>query len=257
MEISGKLCVVTGGGGGIGRALTARFLAAGARTVVIVDRDAETVRAAAAETGADGFACDVTREADLADLIERVQAMHGEIDVFCSNAGVFRLGGEDAPDAEWLESWNVHVMAHVYAARLLAPRMAARGEGYLVNTASAAGVLAHVDSATYSVTKHAAVAFAEWLAITYGEAGVKVSVLCPQAVRTQMIAGREGEAASVDGIMEPDTLADAVVGAMTREEFFILPHPEVAEYMQRKARDPERWLAGMRRFRARIKHRER
>lgn len=256
MEISGKLCVVTGGAGGIGRALAARFLAAGARTVVIVDRDAETVRAAAAETGAQGFACDVTREADLADLIERVQARHGEIDVFCSNAGVFRLGGEDAPDEEWLESWNVHVMAHVYAARLLAPRMAARGMGYLVNTASAAGVLAHVDSATYSVTKHAAVAFAEWLAITYGEAGVKVSVLCPQAVRTQMIAGREGEAASVDGIMEPDTLADAVVGAMTREEFFILPHAEVAEYMQRKARDPERWLAGMRRFRARIRHRE-
>jgi NAD(P)-dependent dehydrogenase (short-subunit alcohol dehydrogenase family) len=256
MEISGKLCVVTGGAGGIGRALATRFLATGARTVVIVDRDAETVRAAAAETGAEGIACDVTREADLANLIERVQAMHGEIDVFCSNAGVFRLGGEDAPDAEWLESWNVHVMAHVYAARLLAPRMAARGEGYLVNTASAAGVLTHVDSATYSVTKHAAVAFAEWLAITYGEAGVKVSVLCPQAVRTQMIAGREGEAASVDGIMEPDTLADAVVGAMTREEFFILPHPEVAEYMQRKARDPERWLAGMRRFRARIKHRE-
>jgi len=256
MEISGKLCVVTGGAGGIGRALATRFLATGARTVVIVDRDAETVRAAAAETGAEGIACDVTREADLANLIERVQAMHGEIDVFCSNAGVFRLGGEDAPDAEWLESWNVHVMAHVYAARLLAPRMAARGEGYLVNTASAAGVLTHVDSATYSVTKHAAVAFAEWLAITYGEAGVKVSVLCPQAVRTQMIDGREGEAASVDGIMEPDTLADAVVGAMTREEFFILPHPEVAEYMRRKARDPERWLAGMRRFRARIKHRE-
>ena len=256
MEISDKLCVVTGGAGGIGRALARRFQAAGARRVVVADRDADAVSAAAAEAGAEGIPCDVTREDDLAALIERVQAAHGEIDVFCSNAGVFRLGGEDAPDAEWLESWNVHVMAHVYAARLLAPGMAARGSGYLINTASAAGVLTHVDSATYSVTKHAAVAFAEWLAITYGDAGVKVSVLCPQAVRTAMIAGREGEAASVDGIMEPETLADAVVDAMAREDFFILPHPEVAEYMRRKALDPARWLAGMRRFRARIRHQE-
>ena len=177
---------------------------------------------------------------------------HGEIDIFCSNAGVFRLGDENAPNDEWRMNWEIHVMAHVYAARNLAPKMAARGGGYLVNTSSAAGVLTHIDSVTYSVSKHAAVAFAEWLSITYGDRGVKVSVLCPQAVRTPMIAGHEGETASVDGIMEPEILADVVIAAIRSEEFHILPHEEVREYMSRKALEPERWLAGMRRLRARI-----
>jgi NAD(P)-dependent dehydrogenase (short-subunit alcohol dehydrogenase family) len=256
MEISGKVAVITGGAGGIGMALARRFLQGKAAAVVIADLDEARVQQAAAETGAMGVACDVTSESSVNELIDAAQAAHGPVDIFCSNAGVCLLGGEDASDDEWQMCWDVHLMAHVYAARRLAPEMAARGDGYLVNTASAAGLLSHVDSATYSVTKHAAVAFAEWLTITYGDGGVKVSVLCPQAVRTPMIVGREGEAASVDGIMEPDTMADAVVAAMEREEFYILPHPVVAEYVRRKANDPERWLGGMRRFRARIAHEE-
>ncbi len=254
MQISGKVAVITGGAGGIGIAMARRFIVEGAKAVVIADQDVATLAETAAVIGATGIACDVTSETAIAELIAATEAAHGDIDIFCSNAGVFRLGDENAPDAEWQLNWDVHVMAHIYAARNLAPKMAARGSGYLINTSSAAGVLTHVDSATYSVTKHAAVAFAEWLAIAYGDAGVKVSVLCPQAVRTQMIAGREGEVASVDGIMEPDELADAVIATVAREEFHILPHAEVGEYMKRKALDPERWLAGMRRFRARIKH---
>ena len=185
-------------------------------------------------------------------MITGVERAHGEIDIFCSNAGVFRLGDENAPNDEWRMNLEGHVMVHVYAARNLTPKMAARGGGYLVNTSSAAGVLTHIDSVTYSVSKHGAVAFAEWLSITYGDRGVKVSVLCPQAVRTPMIAGHEGEAASVDGIMEPEILAEVVIAAIRREEFLILPHEEVREYMRRKVLDPERWLAGMRRLRARI-----
>ena len=254
MEISGKVAVITGGAGGIGMALARRFLQGNAAAVVIADLDEARVRQAAADIGATGIACDVTSESSINELIDAAQSAHGPVDIFCSNAGICMLGGEDASDDEWQMCWDVHLMAHVYAARRLGPEMASRGDGYLVNTASAAGLLSHVDSATYSVTKHAAVAFAEWLTITYGDAGVKVSVLCPQAVRTPMIAGREGEAASVDGIMEPEVMADAVIAAMKREDFHILPHAEVAEYMRRKANDPERWIGGMRRFRARIAH---
>ena len=153
------------------------------------------------------------------------------------------------PDEEWRQNWDIHVMAHVYAARAVAPKMAARGSGYLVNTASAAGLLSHVDSATYTVTKHAAVAFAEWLSIAYGERGVRVSVLCPQAVRTAMLAGRDEGVASLDGVLEPEQVAESVIEAMDRETFLILPHPEVLGYMQRKASDQERWLRGMRKLR--------
>ena len=142
-------------------------------------------------------------------------------------------------------------MAHVYAARSVAPGMAARGSGYLVNTASAAGLLTHTGSATYAVTKHAAVAFAEWLAIAYGDKGVRVSVLCPQAVRTAMIAGRESGVASVDGVLSPEEVAECVVETMAREEFLILPHAKVRDYMQFKTGDIDRWLGGMRRLRAR------
>ena len=251
MDLDGKICVVTGAAGGIGAALARRFEAAGAGAVVVADVQAEPLRAVAEEIGGLAVTCDVTREADIIALVAAAEDAHGPIDVFCGNAGIARLGGEDSPDADWQLNWDLHVMAHVYAARAVAPKMAARGDGYLVITASAAGLLSHIDSATYAVTKHAGVAFAEWLAITYGGRGVKVSVLCPQAVRTAMTQGKEDAVASVDGMIEPEAVADSVIEAMAAEDFLILPHPEVLEYMQRKTGDYDRWLGGMRKLRAR------
>src|SRR5690606_6257213 len=160
--------------------------------------------------------------------------------------------GAEVPDAEWQRIWSINVMAHVYAARALVPRMIARGGGYLLNTASAAGLLSQIGSAPYAVTKHAAVAFAEWLSITHGEQGIKVSVRCPQAVRPPMIGGtEEGGVAGVDGVLEPEQVADAVIAGLADERFLILPHPEVLEYLQRQAADYDRWLRGMRRLQER------
>ena len=242
--------VVTGGASGIGRALARRFRAEGARGIALADLQEEAVQDAAGEIDALAVPCNVADEADIARLVAAAEEAFGPIDVFVSNAGIARMGGVDAPDAEWRQNWDIHVMAHVYAARAVAPKMAARGGGYLVNTASAAGLLSHVDSATYSVTKHAAVAFAEWLSIAYGDRGVRVSVLCPQAVRTAMLAGRDEGVASLDGVLEPEEVADSVIEAMEREVFLILPHAEVQGYMQHKAADRERWLRGMRKLRA-------
>ena len=252
MELNGKICVVTGAAGGIGAAVARRFKAAGAAAVVVADVQAEPLRAVAEEIGGLAVTCDVTKEPDIIALAAAAADAYGPIDVFCSNAGIARNGGEESPDALWQLNWDLHVMAHVYAARTVAPKMAARGSGYLVNTASAAGLLSHLDSATYAVTKHAAVAFAEWLAITYGDRGVRVSVLCPQAVRTAMTAGHEDSVASVDGMIEADQVADDVLAAMAAEDFLILPHPEVREYIQRKAGDYDRWLGGMRKLRRRM-----
>lgn len=251
MRIEGKVAVVTGAASGIGRALARRFAAEGAKAVIAADLQAAALQDLAGECGAVPMACDVTREAGVRALVASAEADHGPVDIFCSNAGVCELGDAAVPDADWQRNWDVHVMAHVHAARAVAEKMAARGEGYLVNTASAAGLLSHVDSATYSVTKHAAVAFAEWLAITYGGRGVRVSVLCPQAVRTPMTAGREGKVAAVDGMLEPDAVADCVVETMAREDFLILPHPEVLDYLRRKTADYDRWLGGMRKLRER------
>jgi NAD(P)-dependent dehydrogenase (short-subunit alcohol dehydrogenase family) len=248
MKLAGRVAVVTGGAGGIGAALARRFLAEGARGVAVADLDEGPLRALAGEIGALAIPCDVAQESAIRALVAETEAALGPIDVFVSNAGVFREGSEDAPDREWRLNWDIHVMAHVYAARAVAPRMAQRGEGYLVNTSSAAGLLTHVGSATYAVTKHAAVALAEYLAICYGPRGVRVSVLCPQAVRTAMTRGREGGVASVDGMIEPEVLADCVVETMAREEFLILPHPQVLEYLRRKSSDYDRWLRGMQRL---------
>lgn len=248
MRIEGRVAVVTGAGGGIGRALARRFAAEGAKGVVCVDRRDDAVRAVADETGGLALTCDVSCEAALREAVARARARYGAIDVFCSNAGLARLGDENAPDEDWQRSWNVHVMAHVYAARAVIPGMVERGSGYLVNTASAAGLLTHIHSATYAVTKHAAVAFAEYLSIRYGEKGIRVSVLCPQAVRTAMTAGQEAGVASVDGMIEPEEVAECVIESMDREEFLILPHPVVADYVKRKAVDRDRWLRGMRRL---------
>ena len=249
MKLEGKVAVVTGGASGIGRALARRFNAEGAKAVAVADVQTEALEAVAQEIGGLAVACDVSKESDIKNLVKRTEDELGPIDVFCSNAGIAILGDEHATDDQWQRNWDIHVMAHIYAARAVAQKMAERGSGYLVNTSSAAGVLTHIKSATYSVTKHAAVAFAEFLSITYGPSGVKVSVLCPQAVNTAMIQGREDDVASVDGMIEPETLADCVIETMEKEEFLILPHPQVLEYMRRKTGDYDRWLRGMQRLR--------
>ncbi len=251
MQIAGKIAVVTGAASGIGRALTERFMAEKAKAVIAVDLQEDALKAVAQSCGAIPVVCDVTDAANIAALVEQTEADHGPIDIFCSNAGICDIGDEHVSDDDWNLNWNLHVMAHVHAARAVAERMAERGEGYLVNTASAAGLLSHIDSATYTVTKHAAVAFAEWLAIRYGDRGVRVSVLCPQAVRTPMTEGREGRVAAVDGMLEADAVAESVVQAMSDETFLILPHAEVLDYMRRKANDVDRWLGGMRKLRQR------
>ena len=256
MELRDRVCVVTGGASGIGRALAARFVAEGARAVVVVDRDADGVQAVAAALGAVGMHADVACEEDVRRVIDDTETRCGPIDLFCSNAGILVVGGPEVPTAEWQRIWEVNVMAHVLAARHLVPRMVARGGGYLLQTASAAGLLGQIGSAPYTVTKHAAVAFAEWLAITYGDQGLRVSVLCPQAVRTAMTAGvPDGGVAGVDGMLAPERIADVVVEALAAERFLILPHPTVAEYVRRKAEDVERWLRGMRRLQARFEGR--
>ncbi len=250
MKLEGKNVVVTGGAGGIGAALAHRFHAEGAAGITLADIQAAPLDAVAEAIGGFAVVCDVTDEAAIQALVGRAEDAHGPIDVFCSNAGIALTGDETAPDADWRLSWELHVMAHVYAARAVAPGMAARGSGYLVNTASAAGLLTHTGSASYAVTKHASVAFAEWLAIAYGDRGVRVSVLCPQAVRTAMIAGRESGVASIDGVLTPEAVAECVVETMAREEFLILPHAKVRDYMRLKTGDVDRWLGGMRKLRA-------
>ena len=258
MELAGKVAVVTGGGNGIGRALARRYAAEGARGVTVVDRDADAVAAVADELGETGLGltADVAVEADIVHVVEATEARFGPVDLFCSNAGIGGGGDVDAPDELWNDIWAVNLMAHVYAARAVLPSMLSRGEGYLLNTASAAGLLTNIGNVPYTVTKHAAVGLAEWLSITYGDRGIKVSCLCPQGVRTNMLLGSPGDPSTEvvlrQGAIEPEELADAVVEGLRAERFLILPHPEVAEYVRRKAEDPDRWLAGMRRLQARV-----
>ena len=252
MKLTSKHTVVTGGANGIGRALCQKFAAEGAR-VVVADLDLERASEVACEIGGLAVAVDVGDEASLRALVARAETEYGPIDLFCSNAGIGILGGVEVENADWQKIWDVNVMAHVYAARAVLPSMLERGAGYLLNTASAAGLLSQIDSACYSTTKHAAVGFAEWLAVTYGDRGIVVSVLCPQAVRTAMTADfANGGVAGVDGMIEPEEVADCAVEAIREERFLILPHPTVAKYFQHKASDYERWLAGMRRLRARF-----
>ena len=254
MDLKDKHVVVTGGASGIGRALCQRFAAEGAKGVVAADLDADGADKVASEVGGLGLAVDVGDEAQIVSLIEAAEEKYGPIDLFCSNAGIGIMGGVDASNEGWQKIWDVNVMAHVYAARALVPRMIERGGGYLLNTASAAGLLTQIGSAPYSVTKHGAVALAEWLAITHGASGIKVSVLCPQAVRTGMTAGsRNGGVAGVDGMMEPEEVAETVVQGLAEERFLILPHQSVLGYMRRKTDDYDRWLGGMRRLQERFK----
>ncbi|MDA1092434.1 MAG: SDR family NAD(P)-dependent oxidoreductase [Acidobacteria bacterium] len=253
MRLKDSIVVVTGGASGIGRALAWRFTTEGARCVVVVDVDEAGARAVADEVGGVAMVADVSRSADVARVVEATETDLGPIDLFCSNAGVFLPGGAGVSDDQWEQLWGVNVMGHVHAARAVLPRMLQRGRGYLLQTASAAGLLSQIGSAPYAVTKHAAVGFAEWLSITYGDQGITVSVLCPQAVRTRMTDGLAvGSAAAADGILEPGAVADAVVAGLDDERFLILPHPEVLDYMRRKTADYDRWLRGMRTLRARL-----
>ena len=242
------VAVVTGAASGIGRALAVRFAAEGARRVVLADVDADGARAAAAALPGDaalGVPLDVTDEAAVRDLVARLERDEGRIDVWCSNAGV-AAGRDLGDDVDWERSWRVNVLAHVYAARAVLPGMVARGRGHLMATASAAGLLTEVASAPYSVTKHGAVALAEWLAIRHAGTGVTFSCLCPQGVRTPMLAGVDAGSPTVaGGVLEPAEVADAVVAALAEGRFLILPHPGVAEYERRRATDRDRWLAGM------------
>ena len=251
MLVKDRIVVVTGAASGIGRALARRFAQEGAKLVVCSDRNGDGVRAVAEEVGGIAFTTDVSKEADIKHMIDTVEAERGPIDLFCSNAGIGIGGGAEAPDEAWQRIWDINVMAHVWAARHMVPLMAARGEGYLLNTASAAGLLSQIGSAPYAVTKHAAVGLAEWLAITHGDKGIRVSVLAPQAVRTAMTAGNPDGVASVDGMIEPEAVAEACVRAIEAEDFLILPHPEVLEYMRRKAADYNRWIGGMRKLQRR------
>lgn len=251
MELRNKIIVITGGSGGIGKAMARAFLREGAKAVMLADLNEGLVKQAAAEIGCDGMACDVTNETQIAALVETTETKHGPIDVFCSNAGA---GGSglltDAHNDVWQRQWELHVMAHVYAARAVLPGMIERRSGYLMNTASAAGLLAALGSGPYTVTKAAAVKLAEFLAITHGDDGIAVSVLCPQGVNTAMAPRSLGDG-QTDGIIEPSALADTVVDAMREERFHVLPHPEVEEYVRRKGDNIDRWLHGMQRLRKR------
>lgn len=261
MNIEGAVVVITGGGSGIGAALARRFTADGAAAVVVVDRNAAAAEAVAAEIGGTGVECDVTDPVAVAALVERTVEEHGRIDLFCSNAGITTGVSLDDPDDLWHAAFEVNLMAHVYAARAVVPHMVARGSGYLLNTASAAGLLTSPGDAPYAVTKHGAVAFAEWLAVTYGDDGIGVSVLCPMGVATPLLmdplaAGEPGaQAVAASGeILDADYVAGVVVAGLTEGTFLILPHPEVGTFWAQKASNPDRWLAGMRRLISPLKH---
>lgn len=257
MQVKDKVVVVTGAASGIGRALCERFAKEGARSVVASDVDtvgmAETIARMGDDNDAVGIPCDVGDEESVNRLVQETLKRFDQIDLFCANAGIFTAGGEEVSIEAWQKIWDVNVMSHVFAARAVLPGMLERGEGYLLNTSSAAGLLSQVGSAPYSVTKHAAIGFAEWLSITYGKRGIKVSALCPQAVRTAMTAGSEGGGvAGLDGMLEPEQLADTVIETLAEESFLVLPHPEVLTYMRRKTEDYDRWLGGMRRLQERF-----
>jgi NAD(P)-dependent dehydrogenase (short-subunit alcohol dehydrogenase family) len=267
VELRDRVAVVTGGASGIGRALCIAFAQAGARAVVVSDIDgsgAEEVAALVTRAGSGALAVttDVALEDDVVSLVQRTEDAFGPIDLFCSNAGIVVGGGVETSNDAWARIWDVNFMSHIFAVRAVLPAMLARGEGYLLHTASAAGLLSQLGSAPYSVTKHAVVALAEWLAITHGDAGIRVSCLCPQAVRTNLTGGgarsrEQGTLAAArpaarDGILEPEDVAAVVLEAIAEERFLILPHPEVETYEQRRAGDRERWLRGMRRMQAQL-----
>ena len=251
MRVAGQVVVVTGAADGIGRALCRRFAREGAAAVIVTDRDAAGAERVAREIGGIAFGCDVGREEDILRVIAHTELRCGPIGLFCSNAGIAEgvdmaarnAGG--ASDETWARSWAVNVMAHIWAARALVPRFQERGGGYFLNTASAAGLLSQVGSAVYSTTKHAAVGFAENLAISHRDDGIRVSLLCPQGVDTPMLRGMPEGPQSGDGVLSPEDVAEATIRGLEAETFLILPHPQVADYMRRKAEGYDRWIGGM------------
>jgi NAD(P)-dependent dehydrogenase (short-subunit alcohol dehydrogenase family) len=254
MHVTSRVIVVTGGAEGIGRALVERFHKEGAKAIVVADRNAAGAEAVAKSVGGLALACDVGNEADIQKVVSEAESRAGPIDLFCSNAGIGDFGGEpndaaSSPNEQWQRGWQVNVMAHVYAARACLPSMISRGRGTFLNTISAAGLLNQIGNAVYGVTKHAAVGFAEILAITHRDQGIRVSILCPQAVDTAMLrAGGEGSQ-HVDGVLAPDDVAQFVVDGLAEERFLILPHPQVLGYMRKKTEDYDRWIGGMAKFR--------
>ncbi len=249
MQLRDKVVVVTGGGNGIGAAMCFRFAAEGAGAVVVADIDADAAKRVADEIGGLAVPTDVSVQSQVVRLVEQATAACGHIDLFCSNAGIETGGGIDATEDAWRRIWGVNVAAHLFAARAVLPGMIQRGGGYLLQTVSAAGLLTQMTSLPYSVTKHAAMALAEWLAITYGDAGIKVSCVCPLGVRTNMLMGSDDPIAVHlrENAVDAEQVADAVIAGLAEERFLILPHPEVGEFFRRKADDYDRWLAGMRR----------
>jgi len=253
MRVAGKVVVVTGAGSGIGAALASRFSREGAGTVVVADIDLEGATGVADEIDGHAFRVDVADEDSNRRLIEEVEANFGPIDLFCANAGIAFEGDEQSPDDDWDRMLGINFKSHVFAARHLIPLWTGRGGGYLLVTASAAGLLSNIGAAQYTVTKHAAVAFAEWISITYGDRGVKVSCLCPQGVRTRMLEQGGAVAELLAGTaLTAEEVASFVVDGLNAERFLILPHPEVADFMLRKATDRDGWIAAMQRLQARL-----
>jgi NAD(P)-dependent dehydrogenase (short-subunit alcohol dehydrogenase family) len=253
-RFEGAGVVVTGGGGGIGAALARRFTAEGAR-VVVADLNADTVNAVAKEIGGTAVVGDVASEAGVESLIAQAREALGEIDVFCANAGIGTFGVDNDPsDADWGRMWEINVMSHVRAAKQLLPAWLERGSGHFIATASAAGLLTSLGSAPYSVTKHGAVAHAEWLSATYRHLGLTVQAICPQGVRTQMLsdAGEAGELLMGESAIQPEAVADALMTAVEEGHFLVLPHPEVAGYYAARATQTDRWLGGMNKLQRKI-----
>lgn len=258
MELAQRVVVITGGGSGIGEALAHAVKGEGAAHVVVADLDGDGATRVAADVGGTAEQVDVRDDAAIIDLVNRTELAHGPIGLFASNAGYVTTAGIEDTNDRIQAMWEVHVMSHIYAARAVLPQMIANGGGALLNTASAAGLLSQIGSMSYSITKSAAVSLGEWLSISHHHQGIRVSVLCPQAVRTNIVANSpdsrpgeddfEGGVASNDGILEPPEVAAACIDAIREERLLVLPHPEVSEYMVRKATDPDRWLHGMRRF---------
>lgn len=263
MQIEGVVAVVTGGANGIGKALAEALHARGAAQVIVADLDGDKARAVADSIGGRGVQLDVRDGAAIGAMIEKVESQDGPIGLFCSNAGVL-MGLDDSlsnsacgSDADWQISWEINVMAHIHAARHLIPRMESRGGGYFLNTVSAAGVLNQIGSAVYGTTKHAALGFAENLAFTHRDAGIRVSVLCPQAVQTAMIEGTGGGgSAGLDGILSPEEVANCALDGVQDERFLILPHKQVAGYMELKLANYDRWLGGMAKLQRTLRDRQ-
>ncbi|MDG1846136.1 MAG: SDR family NAD(P)-dependent oxidoreductase [Acidimicrobiales bacterium] len=264
MELKDRVVVVTGGGAGIGEALVQAAAFEGARKVIVADLDGDKAVAVAKAVSGSAKQIDVSNEEEIIELVDSVEKKYGPIDLFCSNAGFVTSAGLEDTNERITNMWDVHVMAHVYAARAVLPQMVANKGGYLLNTASAAGLLTQIGSLAYSVTKGAAVSLAQWLSISHHHQGIRVSVLCPQAVRTDILANspdtadgseaewEEGGVASSDGILEPDSVAQECVEAIREERFLVLPHQQVSDYMSHRSEDIDRWLSGMRRFQEKL-----